>query len=103
MDLLALAIPLAAVFVLTNFCGSSFACSPRFALTTGACLLPLLTGLLCQHLIVFAHGFGFPFTDATSQKLRTVRFPDVDPIHEEVKHTDIASVEIHLKRTTRQS
>ena len=45
MDLLALAIPLAAVFVLTNLCGLSFACSPCFALNTGACLLPLLASL----------------------------------------------------------
>src|SRR6266536_5002271 len=103
MNILALAIPLAAVFILTNLCGSSFACSPRFALNTGADLSPLLTRLLCHHLIVFAHGFGFPFTHATSQKLRTVRFPNVDPIHEEIKYTDIATVKIDLKLAARQS
>src|SRR6266700_1712659 len=103
MDLLTLSIPLATVFVLTNLCGSSFTCSPRFALNTGACLLPLLMCLFCQQLIMFAHGFGFPFTDATSQKLRTVRFPNVDPIYEEIEHTDITSIKIHVKFAPRQS
>src|SRR6266849_3099324 len=102
MDIIALAVPLAAVFVLTNLCGASFACSPRFALNTGACFSPLLVCLLCHHLVMFAHGFGFPFADATSQKLGTVRFPDVDPIHEEIEHTDITPVKIHVKLTTRQ-
>jgi hypothetical protein len=36
-------------------------------------------------------------TSSTSQKLGTVGFPNVDPLHEEVKHTAIAPVEIHLK------
>src|SRR5438067_773161 len=103
MDLLALAVPLAAVFVLTNLCRSSFTRSPRFALNTGTCLLTLLTRLLCHYLIVFAHGFGFPFTDATSQKLRTVRFSNVDPIHEKVEYADVSPVVIHLKRAARQS
>src|SRR5579859_3510887 len=103
MDIFALAIPLAAVFGLTNLCGASFACSPRFALNTGAGLSPLLACLLCHHLVMFAHGFGFPFADAISQELGAVRFPDVDPIHEEGEHTDITPVKIHVKLAARQS
>ena len=103
MDLLALAIPLAAVFVLTNLCGLSFACSPYFALNTSADLSPLLACLFCHHFVMFVHGIGFPFTDAISQKLRAVCLSDIDPIHEEVEHTDIAPVKIHVKRAARQS
>ena len=96
MDVLALAVPLTAVFGLTNLCGSSFACESRFALDAGACLLPLLAGKMRHHLIVFAHGSGFPFADSTAHQLGTIGFPYVHPLHEEVEHTDIAPVEIRL-------
>src|SRR5260370_650182 len=47
--------------VSTNLCGLSFACSPCFALNTGADLSPLLACLFCHHFVMFAHGIGFPF------------------------------------------
>ena len=103
MDILALAVPLPAVFGLTNLCGSAFARSPCFALDAGACLLPLLAGDLGLHLVVFTHGSGFPFADATSHELWAVGFPDVDPLYEEVEHTHVPSVVIHLKLSALES
>lgn len=79
MNIFPLAIPLTAVFDVTNLGGSAFARESSFALGTSACLLSLLVSLLCQQLVVLAHGTGFPLADVPVQKLGTVGFPDVDP------------------------
>src|SRR6266496_3630807 len=103
MNVFPLTVPLAALFGLTNLCGSSFACSPRFALDAGANRLPLLSGDLGLHFIVFAHGSSFPFADATAHQLWAVGFSNVDAIREEVEHADIASVKVHLELASFES
>ncbi len=49
------------------------------------------------HLVMFAHGFGFPFADTASHELGTVGFPDVAPLDEKVEHAHVPPVVIHLK------
>src|SRR2546421_12901104 len=97
MNVLALAVPLTAVFGLTNLCGSSFACLPCFVLDASTDLSPLLACGIRLDLVVFTHRSGLPLTDTASQKLGTVGFPDVHPFHEEIEHTDIAPIVIHLE------
>src|SRR6266545_4931174 len=65
MNVLALAIPLTTLLDLTNLCASTAARCPRLVLNTSADWQSLFTGDLGQLLVVFAHGSGFPLTDAT--------------------------------------
>lgn len=102
MDVLPLAIPLTRLLTCANLCTSAFARVPRFVLDVGACFASLRTCGFRLDLVMFPHGSGFPFTDAASHQLGTVGFPNVDPIHEEVEHTHIAAVVIHLKLATRE-
>src|SRR5262245_4287830 len=97
MNVFPLTVPLTVLFSLTNLCGSVFACSSRFALDAGTNRLPLLSGDLGSRLIVFAHGSGFPFADTTAHQLWAVGFPDVFSLDEQIEHTDITAIVIHLK------
>src|SRR5712692_7593634 len=95
MNVFPLAIPLTAVFGLTNLCGSSFPGLSCFTLDASAYLLPLGASDSVLHLIVFAHRFGFPLTDAASHKLWTVGFSHVDSLYEfllvDIKISNISS------------
>src|SRR5258708_2133921 len=103
MNVFPLAIPLAALLICSNLCGSSLAASfLRFVLDVSTDLSPLLARNLGLGLVVFTHGSGFPLTDTTSHELWTVGFADVDALHEEVKHTHVSPVVIHLKGAARQ-
>src|SRR5712692_6501566 len=97
MDLLSLAIPLTPTFHLTNLCVSAFASTPCFFLDACASLLPLCPRQRFLRLVVFAHGSGFPFTDATSHELRAVGFPQIGAINKEIEDADIAPVIVHFK------
>src|SRR5256884_9440262 len=97
MNILPLAIPLTAVLTCSNLSASAFASRKRFALNASTDLLPLSPCDLGLGLILFAHGPGFPLTDTSSHQLWAVGFPNIDPIHEEVEHSHIAAVVIHLK------
>src|SRR5262249_44287882 len=103
MHVCPLAIPLPALFGVTDGGGSAFARGPRFALHTSADLSPMLAGEPGVRRIVFAHGSGFPLTDATSHKLGAVGFPDIFPLHKEVEHTHVPSIVIHLKLSALES
>src|SRR6266487_4429363 len=83
MHVLALAIPLTRLLTCSNLCTSAFARGCGFILNTNPDLSPLLAGDLSLHLVVFAHGSGFPFTDAT--------------FHEQVEHAHIPPIVIHLE------
>src|SRR5436305_7658152 len=97
MNVLPLAIPLTVLLDLANLCAAATARGPRFFLNASADLSPLFARGLSLDLVLFAHGSGFPFTDAASHELGAVGFPDVAPLDKEVEHADIAPVEIHLK------
>src|SRR5438105_14146306 len=97
MNVFPLAIPLTALLNLTNLCAAAFAVGPRFFLNTGADFSPLFARGFRLRLVVFAHGSGFPFTDAASHELWTVGFPKIHPIHEKIQHTYVAPVVIHLE------
>src|SRR5258706_432917 len=77
MHVLALAIPLTRLLTCSNLCASAFARGCRFILNASPDWQPLGARLPCHHLVVFAHGFGFPFTDATSHELGAVGFSDI--------------------------
>src|SRR5713101_5740808 len=100
MDVFPLAIPLTALLSLTDLGTAAFARRSRFFLNASADLSPLFACGFCLGLVVFAHGSGFPLTDATSHELWTVGFPKVDPIHEEIQHAYVAPVIIHLEFAT---
>src|SRR5713101_2053798 len=97
MDLLSLAVPLTPTFHLTNLCVSAFASTPCFFLDACAGLLPLRPRQRFLLLVVFAHGFGFPFADAASHELRAVGFPQIGAVNKEIEHTDIAPVVVQFK------
>src|SRR6266566_2668587 len=97
MHVLALAIPLTRLLTCSNLCASAFARRCRFVLNASPNLQPLGARLPCHHLVVFAHGFGFPFTDATSHELGTVGFSDIATFDEQVEHAHIPPVIIHLE------
>src|SRR5713101_2565518 len=101
MDVGPLAIPLPALLALTDT-RAAVAVGPRFVLYARACLVPLGAGGFRLALVMFAHGSGFPCTDAASHQTWAVGFPNVDPIHEEGEHTHIAPVEIPLKLAARK-
>src|SRR5713226_1420218 len=97
MNVLALAIPLTRLLTCSNLCASAFARVSRFVLNASADWQPLLAGDLGEAAVVFAHGSGSPFTDATSYELGTVGFSDVAAFNEEVEHAHVPPVVIHLE------
>src|SRR5258708_29113225 len=103
MNIFPLAIPLAALLTRSNLCTSTLAASLlRFVLNVRTDLSPLGTRNLGLGLVVFTRGSSFPLTDTTSHELWTVGFADIDALHEEVKHTHVSPVVIHLKGAARQ-
>src|SRR6266702_4040701 len=103
MNVWALAIPLTGLFTCANLCTSATARCPRFVLNTSADWQPLFTGEITLLFVVFAHGSGFPLTDATSHELWTVGFPNIFPLDKNVEHTYIAAVVIHVKLAALES
>src|SRR5260221_10211787 len=97
MHVLALAIPLTRLLTCSELCASAFARGCRFILNASPDLQPLGARLPCHHLVVFAHGFGFPFTDATSHELGAVGFSDIATFYEQVEHTHVTPIVIHLE------
>src|SRR6266566_5361701 len=103
MNVLPLSIPLAALLICSNLCCSQLAASLlRFVLDVSTNLSPLLAGNLGLGLVVFPHGSSVPLTDTTSHQLWTVGFADVDALHEDIEHTHVSPVVIHLKGAARQ-
>jgi hypothetical protein len=100
MDVFSLAIPLTALFGLTNLGGSSFAGLSCFTLDVGAHLSSFFACDFRLFLVVFAHRSSFPLTDAASHKRWTVGFSHIHALNEEIQHTQISSVVVHLKLTT---
>src|SRR5258708_13283400 len=85
------AIPLAALLICSNLCGSSLAASfLRFVLDVSTDLSPLLARNLGLGLVVFTHGSGFPLTDTTSHELWTVGFADVSALHQQLSHPPLS-------------
>ena len=103
MNVLALAIPLTTLLDLTNLCASTTARCPSFVLNTSADWQSLFTSDLGLLLVVFAHGSGFPLTDATSHELWTVGFPNIFPFDKNVQDAHIAPVVIHIELTAPES
>src|SRR2546423_1905351 len=103
MNVLALAIPLTALLTCSNLCASATARCPCFVLNTSADWQPLFTGDLRLLLIVFAHGSGFPFTDAAPHELWAVGFPNIFPLDKKIEDAHIAPVVIHLELSAPES
>src|SRR5467141_696005 len=103
MHVYPLAIPLPALLGVPDGGGSAFTSSPRFALHTSADLSPVLAGEPGVRRVVFPHGSGFPFTDATSHQLWAVGFPDIFSRNKEVEHPHVPSIVIHLKLSALES
>src|SRR2546425_9633704 len=98
MNVFPLAIPLAALLICSNLCGSSLAASfLRFVLDVSTDLSPLGARNLGLGLVVFTHGSGFPLTDATSHELWAVGFAGIDALNEDVEHTHVSPVVIHFE------
>src|SRR5712691_7030480 len=103
MNVFSLAVPLAALLTRSNLCCSQLAASLlRFVLNVSTDLSSLGTRTLGLGLVVFPHGSGFPLTDTTSHQLWAVGFADVDALHEDIEHTHVSPVVIHLKGAARQ-
>src|SRR6266498_4044017 len=96
MNVLALTIPLTTLLDLTNLCASTAARCPRFVLNTSADWQSLFTGDLGLRLVVFAHGSGFPLTDATSHELWTVGFSNIFPLDKDATDVHYAALVIYL-------
>src|SRR5947209_6739839 len=103
MNVLALAIPLTRLLTCSNLCASAAASSSCFVLNASTDRQPLLAGDLGLLLVVFAHGSGFPLTDAASHQLWAVGFPNIFPLNKKVEHAHIAAVIIHIELSARQS
>src|SRR6266540_240034 len=54
-------------------------------------------------LVAFAHGSGFPLTDATSHELWTVCFSNIFPLDKDVQDAHIAAVVIHTELAAPES
>src|SRR5258708_8871091 len=100
MAVFSLAIPLTALFGLTNLGGSSFAGLSCFTLDVGAHLSSFFACDFRLFLVVFAHRSSFPLTDAAPHKRWTVGFSHIHALNQEIQHTQISSVVVHLKLTT---
>src|SRR6266566_9706510 len=103
MNVLALAIPLTCLLTCSNFCASATACRPCFILNTSPNGQPLFTGGSHLFLVVFAHGSGFPLTDAAPHQLWAVGFPNIFSPDKNVQDTHIAPVVIHIELSSCQS
>src|SRR5713226_1835334 len=97
MNVLALAVPLTCLLTCSNLCTSAAASCPRFVLNASTDWQPLFTSNLRLFLVVFAHGSGFPLTDAAPHELWAVGFPNIFPLDKNVEHTHIAAVVIHIE------
>ena len=89
MNLFSLAIPLTAVFSLTNLCGSSFPRLSCFTLNACADRSSLFSGDPGLLLVLFAHHSRFPLAHATSHELWTVGFPNIFPFNKKIQDTHI--------------
>jgi len=97
MDVFSLAIPLTALFSLTNLGRFSFAGLSCFTLDASANLLSLPACDFRLGLVMFAHRSGFPLTHAASHKCRAIGFSQVHALDEEIQHAQIATVVIHFE------
>src|SRR5438067_6676018 len=103
MYVLALAIPLTCLLTCSNLCAAATACGPRLFLNTSAHWQPLFTSEITLLLVMFAHGSGFPLTDATPHELWAVGFANIFALDKDVEHSHVPSVVIQVKLTARQS
>src|SRR5258708_40236943 len=91
MNVLALAIPLTGLLTCSNLCASAAARCSCFVLNASSDWQPLLAGDLGLLFVVFAHGSGFPLTDAASHQLWAVGFPNIFPLHKNIRSEEHTS------------
>jgi hypothetical protein len=103
MNVLALTVPLTRLLTCSNLCASAAASSPCFVLNASADWQPLLAGDLGLLLVVFAHGSGFPLTDAAPHELWAVGFPNIFPPDKKIEHAHVAAVIIHIELSALES
>src|SRR5215471_15901995 len=99
MNVWALAIPLTGTFTCANLCAQAPACRPCFVLNTSTNGQSLFTGDSGLFLIVFAHGSGFPLTDAAPHQLWAVGFANIFPLDKNIQDAHIAAVVIQVELT----
>src|SRR5437870_4892665 len=102
MNVLALTIPLTSLLTCSNLCASA-ASSSCFILNASTDCYPLSVREITVLLVMFAHGSGFPLTDAAPHQLWAVGFPNIFPLDKNVQDTHVPPVVIQVKFTTSES